>query len=302
MSSEVIQVYAREDKSYPEALRNIYGSPKIIFSKGNFSLLSEPCISIVGSRKASQYALMLAYELAHDLAKRGFTIVSGLAFGIDSAAHKGALDAAGKTAAVLGSGLGFHSGASNNQLRRLIEQKGLVLTEYAHTMPALKYHFVARNRIVSGLSLGTIVVEAAEASGSLITADFAAEQGREVMACFGRSGTVEARGSNYLIKCGAHPVENADDVCNVLAGKLLSFSPFALRRVEKKTRVSRPTEPKLDKTEVNSHSAPQNSVLTLDEYMFEHQLELGSALEQIADEVLAGRLKELPGQRYQIIG
>lgn len=290
-----VTVISYGDSNYPEALSNIFGPPKTLFAKGNLSFLQGPSISIVGARKASEYAQKLAYELAHDLAKRGFVIVSGLAYGIDSAAHRGALAASGKTVAVLGSGLGQHARASNNQLRTALEEKGLVLSEYQHDMPGLRYHFVARNRIVSGLSLATIVVEAAEASGSLITADFAAEQGREVMACFGRSASVETRGSNFLIKCGAHPVESADDVCNVLSGKFPHFHPLALRRAK-----VRPKEAKLDKRVSPSHSSAA-IILTLDEYMAEHQLTLVDALEKISDEVLAGSMKELPGQRYQVL-
>ncbi|MFC1890684.1 DNA-processing protein DprA [Thermodesulfobacteriota bacterium] len=210
-----VDIIPFEDLSYPKALRNIYDSPSILFRRGA-DCLDGPCVAVVGSRKPTRYGIRMAGELAGGLARRGFTIVSGMAYGIDSAAHRGALEAGGKTVAVFGSGVDVVYPKSNRSLCSRILENGAVLSEYVMgTMPQGR-HFPARNRIISGLSLGVVVVEAAERSGSLITAFLGLEQNREVYAVPGPADATYSRGTNWLIKQGAKLVQSVDDVINEL--------------------------------------------------------------------------------------
>ncbi len=200
------------EESYPQKLKNIYDPPIALYYKGklesdNFS------IAVVGSRRTTGYGSKTAGRLSYDLAMRGVTIVSGLARGIDSIAHKGCLDAGGKTIAVLGSGIDNIYPPENTRLfNEIVDSEGLILSEYPPGMPPLQHNFPARNRIISGISSGVIVIEAAKRSGSLITAGCALEQGREVFAVPGNIDCVYSMGTNQLIKEGAKLVLNATDV------------------------------------------------------------------------------------------
>jgi DNA processing protein len=174
-------------------------------------------VAIVGARRGGRYGLELARSLAADLAGRGFCIVSGLALGIDSAAHRGALDAGGRTAAVLGSGLARVQPRTNLRLAEdIVDGGGVLITEYPPDRPGARHQFPERNRLISGLCEGVVVIEASAGSGSLITAGFAMEQGREVMAMPGTPGLPNSAGANRLLKEGAALVENADDVLDAL--------------------------------------------------------------------------------------
>lgn len=199
------------EEHYPTLLKNIYDPPPILYYKGKM-LFNDLCISIVGSRKASYYGLKMAEKIAYELASLGVTIVSGMARGIDTYAHKGALQARGKTIAVLGCGVDVIYPLENRELMREIEKNGLVLSEYPLSTLPKANNFPARNRIISGLSLGTIVIEAGQKSGSLITANFALEQGREVYALPGNIDNQTSKGSNNLIKEGAKVVTNSEDI------------------------------------------------------------------------------------------
>ncbi|MBQ8300165.1 MAG: DNA-processing protein DprA [Clostridia bacterium] len=170
------------DKNYPEALKNIYDPPITLFYKGDIKLANTDCVSIVGSRNASTYGRETAFKIGKDLAQKGYTIVSGMAQGIDTEAHRGALDAEGKTIAVVGTGLDRVYPLENYKLCKKIEEKGLVLSEYVVGTRPDAMNFPARNRIISGLSDNLIVVEAARRSGALITVDLALEQGKNVYA------------------------------------------------------------------------------------------------------------------------
>lgn len=199
------------DATYPELLRHIPDPPPLLYLYGHL----EPDaahIAIVGSRKATAYGRTSARQLARQLAEQGMVVVSGMARGIDTAAHQGALEASGRTVAVLGSGLKRIYPAENRTLFDHIAKNGAVLSEYALDAEPEAHHFPQRNRVISGLSLGTIVVEAAQRSGSLITARLAAEQGREVYAVPGSIHASTARGTHALIQQGAKLVESAEDV------------------------------------------------------------------------------------------
>jgi DNA processing protein len=180
--------------------------------KGDAATLSQPSVAIVGSRAATPYGLEAASRLAGDLAAAGALVVSGLARGVDSAAHRGALEAGGQTAAVLGSGVDVVYPPEHEDLARAIAERGAVLSEWPPGTAPRAFHFPARNRIISGLSLAVVVVEAAEKSGSLITAGCALEQGRAVLAVPGNILSGRHRGCHGLIRDGAAVVESVDDI------------------------------------------------------------------------------------------
>jgi len=205
-----------DDPDFPRSLKQIDNPPALIFGMGHRKSLCEKCIAIVGSRKASTYGLKVCAYLAGALVKEGFTIVSGLALGIDSCAHKAALDYGGLTVAVKGCGLDVGYPQKNVRLSHRIVDSGAVITEFFPGVIAEPGNFPARNRIISGLSLGVIVVEAGVKSGSLITAYLALEQGKEVMAIPGNIYSYGSKGCHKLIKEGAALVESVNDVLDAL--------------------------------------------------------------------------------------
>ena len=214
-------VFTLADADYPRALLEIADPPLVLYAKGRLDLLSAPCLAIVGSRNASAQGASDACQFAASLATSGWSIVSGLALGIDAAAHRGALDAAaaGSTAstiAVIGTGADLVYPARNRALAHEIAAAGCILSEYALGTPATAANFPRRNRLISGLARGVLVIEAAARSGSLITARMAAEQGREVFAIPGSIHSPLARGCHQLIRQGAKLVESAADVLEEL--------------------------------------------------------------------------------------
>jgi DNA processing protein len=202
---------------YPALLEQLPDLPQALYVNGDPDTLHLPAIAIVGSRNPTRGGLDNAYRFARHLARTGFCIVSGLAQGIDAAAHRGALDADGSTVAVLGHGLDQIYPAANTSLAASIALKGALISEYPLGTPPRRGHFPERNRLISGLSLGTLVVEAAKRSGSLITARLAGDQGREVFAIPGSIHNPMARGCHQLIRQGARLVESADDILSELA-------------------------------------------------------------------------------------
>lgn len=207
------QIITPDDENYPARLREICDYPAVIYADGDTNLLSECLpIAMVGTRKASGYGVRVASTLASMLAKAGLTVVSGGALGIDSAAHTGAMYAGGKTVAVLGCGIGTDYLRENEAMRHEISKNGVLITEYPPFTAASKFTFPKRNRIISGMSIGTVVVEAGERSGSLITARLAVEQGRDVFAVPGDVFSSAFSGANKLIHDGAKPVFTARDI------------------------------------------------------------------------------------------
>jgi DNA processing protein len=204
-----------EDPGYPRYLREIFDAPPVLYCAGRPEVLEDPAVAIVGSRRPTPYGRALAEKLAGELASRGCAIVSGLAVGIDACAHWGAIRN-GRTIAVLGSGLDILYPRVNSGLAEKIMERGAVLTEFPLGTQPLQRNFPVRNRIISGLALGLVVVEAAERSGSLISASFALDQGREVMAVPGSVTSELSRGTNGLIKAGAGLVETWEDVAGEL--------------------------------------------------------------------------------------
>lgn len=206
----------RDDPGYPRLLATIPDPPDELWINGRPDLLSAEAVAIVGSRNASQYALEIAASLAFDLARCGLVVVSGMARGVDGAAHRGALEAGGATVAVLGSGVNVAYPDEHADLLLKIASTGAVVSELPPGTPPLAHHFPRRNRIISGLSRAVVVIEAGEKSGSLITARCALEQGRDVMAVPGNALSGRNRGSHALLKDGAKLVEGVDDILEEL--------------------------------------------------------------------------------------
>jgi DNA processing protein len=210
----------RDDPAFPSRLRAIASSPLALYVVGDTSVLQTPQVAIVGARSASAQGLDNARAFAAELARRGLTITSGLALGVDGAAHAGALDAGGQTIAICGNGLDRVYPARHRELAHRIASGGALVSELAPGTPPRPEHFPRRNRLISGLALGVLVVEAARESGSLITARLAAEQGREVFAIPGSIHNPMSRGCHALIREGARLVETADDILEELAPQL----------------------------------------------------------------------------------
>ena len=215
-----IKMIPFSDAAYPASLRAIADPPPLLYVKGELRDNDSKAVAIVGSRSASDYGRRIARDLARGLVSFGLTVVSGMARGIDGMAHESALQAGGRTLAVLGSGVDRAYPPEHETLYRRISESGAVISELPMGARPIAFNFPARNRLISGLSLGVVVVEATEKSGSLITAGLAAEQGREVFAVPGEAGASRSRGSHRLIRQGAKLVESVDDIIEEIAPQL----------------------------------------------------------------------------------
>jgi len=208
----MVRTISIDDQEYPKILKNIHKPPRELYINGSFKEEDSNAIAIVGSRRATAYGLEMAERIAFDTASRGVTVVSGMARGIDSAAHRGAIKAKGRTIAVMGSGHGHIYPTENKKLYDEIAELGAVITEFENDVAPLPRNFPIRNRIISGLSLGLVVVEAARNSGALITAGYALEQNREVFAVPGKISSATSAGTHDLIKDGARLIQSVDDI------------------------------------------------------------------------------------------
>jgi DNA processing protein len=209
-----VRFLARSDPSFPVLLGAIHDPPPGLFVRGEagVTLLSRPAVAIVGARACSAYGRQIARSLGRDLAAAGLVVVSGLARGVDAEAHRGALETSGATVAVLGCGIDRDYPAAHGELAKQVATTGLVVSEYAPGVEPAPWRFPARNRIVAGLSAATVVVEARERSGALITADFALEEGRDVLAVPGEITSALSAGTNALLRLGATPITCVQDV------------------------------------------------------------------------------------------
>jgi len=220
---------SRRGPGYPALLRAIPDPPPVLWLRGEAppALLARPSVAIVGARACSSYGRSVARTLGRELAAAGLVVVSGLARGIDGEAHRGALDAGGITVAVLGCGIDRDYPAAHRDLAGRIAERGLIVSEYEPGIEPAPWRFPARNRIIAGLCLATVVVEARERSGALITADFALEDGREVMAVPGEITSAVSAGSNALLRLGATPVTAAADVLEAYGIEIVAEAPEA---------------------------------------------------------------------------
>jgi len=208
----------RDDANYPHLLNQIADPPPVLYVQGRVELLRSPCMAIVGSRAATGYGRRSAFSLARDLASAGVTVVSGLALGIDGEAHSGALSIQGATIGVLGCGLDTVYPRQNSGLYEQIRKRGLLVSEYLLGTRPEGFRFPARNRIIAGMSHGVVVVEAARKSGSLITAEMALDEGRDVFAVPGQIDSFKSGGTHWLLQQGAKLVQSADDILVELGG------------------------------------------------------------------------------------
>jgi len=285
------------DEEYPSLLKEIADPPIVLYGRGDLSLFKIPAIAIVGCRHASVYGMTTAERLAQDLAQYPLSIVSGLAKGIDTAAHRGALRAQGKTIAVLGTGLKHVYPAENKKLFDVIAREGLLLSEFPMAMPPRAYHFPRRNRIVSGLSLGVIVVEAAKRSGALITADLALEQGRDVFAVPGKIDAASAQGVNDLIKQGAKLISCGQDVLDELGlawqpQKESGSSTFSAAGIPSQNDASGPEEKVL--------SFLSKDPVTLDTLCQQSGLSMTQLCNILLNLELKGAVRQMPGKLFVI--
>jgi DNA processing protein len=278
------------DPTYPEPLREIHDPPMVLYIKG----LEIPCkstfVAIVGSRNSTPYGLKTAENLAQGLARRGLGVVSGLARGIDSAAHWGCLAGRGFSVGVLGTGIDGVYPQSNKKLFDAMVEKGAVITEFPLKTPPEPKNFPIRNRLISGLSRGVIVVEATMKSGSLITASVALEQSREVFAVPGSVHSFKSTGCHFLIKQGAKLVENADDVLDELG---LNYTHAA-----KKDSYTEPALPPLEDNEKRVYDLIGDYPVHIDDIVREGNLEPGTASAVLMRMELKGIVRQLPGKLF----
>ena len=272
------------DDAYPKALLEIADPPTLLYVRGNPALLQKCALAVVGSRNATPQGVQTAENFARALAGKGLCIVSGLALGIDAAAHRGALAAGGETIAVIGTGADRIYPARNKELALAIAERGAIVSEFPLGTPSIATNFPRRNRIISGLSRGVLVVEAAPESGSLITARLAAEQGREVFAIPGSIHSPVARGCHKLIKQGAKLVETATDILEELGSYI------------------EPAKPEIAPEETDDHpilAALGHDPCSLDDLAERTGLSADQLLPELLLLELAGRIATLPGNRYQ---
>ena len=291
------------DPMYPQSLREIFDPPVVLFTRGRLELLDSVKLSVVGTRRPTPYGVAVAERLSSDLARAGLTIVSGMARGVDSAAHKAALAAEGNTAAVFGCGIDVLYPSDNRKLMSEIASKGLLISEFPMGAPAYPQNFPIRNRIVSGLSSGVLVVEGAQYSGSSITARLALDQGREVFAVPGNITSKMSWGPNLLIKQGAKLVQEWNDI-------VVELPPDDRRRLADDCRARLGAEPQpelpLEPENPNSkisrelmNSLKHDVPVQLDELI--DRLETHSSSEIIAalfELELSGMVKQLPGKSF----
>jgi len=216
-----IRIMTLDDHDYPEALKKLPDAPPVLYIKGSVIDGDLNAIAIVGTRRPTNYGITVAEQMGYELASSGFTIVSGMARGIDTMAHKGALRACGRTIAVLGSGIDIPYPSANKSLKNAIASSGALISEFPLSTPPNKEHFPRRNRIISGLSLGVLVIEATLDSGSMITVRYALDQGKEVFAIPGNITSKRSAGTNRLIKQGAKLVESVQDIVEEISPQLV---------------------------------------------------------------------------------
>ena len=291
------EVLVLSDPRYPMLLRETYDPPIVLYSLGDIEgALAQPAVAIVGSRRCSTYGRNIAEKLSRELAERGVTIISGLARGIDSAAHRGALEGKGLTVAVMGTGLDAVYPKDNRKLAETISAHGALVTEFPLGTPPLSQNFPFRNRVISGLALGVMVVEGAERSGSLITSRLAYEQGRDVFAVPGNITSAKSFGPNYLIKDGAKLVQTWVDVVEEFPAELKAAIISAERgefRVEhvRKDPLSEAERRLLAKLKVDESTH-------IDQLISTSGLARGDLMCALLTLEMADRVRQLPGKSF----
>jgi len=279
-----------KEDAYPKRLKYIYDPPALLYVRGALKKEDELAVAIVGSRKTSPYGRWITERVSQELARRGVTVVSGMARGIDSAGHKGAISGGGRTIAVLGCGVDVVYPSENRNLFHQIIDRGAILSEFPMGSPPEGGHFPRRNRIISGLSIGVVVVQASAESGSLITASYALEQGREVFAVPGNVGAEGSRGTNRLIKEGAKLVETSEDI-------LEEILPQWTGERERIQEVEPPWKD-LDKEELTLYQLLGESPMHIDVIIRESRFDPGRVSSLLLNLELKGLISQWPGKCF----
>jgi len=284
--SKEINIITLNSPDYPENLKNIYDPPPFLYVKGSFIEGDKNSVAVVGSRNASEYGIKVTQEISRHLASLGITIVSGMARGIDSAAHMAAIQGGGRTVAVLGSGLDVIYPPENKRLFEKITENGAVVSEYPLGTRPNSYNFPPRNRIISGFSLGVLVVEASPKSGSLITAKLALDQGRDVYAVPGNVYSYKAKGTHSLLKSGAKLVDNANDIVEELN--------ITVKPIKENKNVIQGLSPELLKI----YDIFQDEPIHIDHIIIKTGFSSGRISALLLDLELSEILKQLPGKMF----
>ncbi|MBI5740202.1 MAG: DNA-protecting protein DprA [Nitrospirae bacterium] len=288
-----VRLIAGNNPAYPEALKRIHGAPPVLYVKGELKEADKYAVAIVGSRTATEYGAQMAEKISRTLASSGLTVVSGMARGIDSVSHTAALRARGRTIAVLGSGLDMPYPPENRGLMSAIASSGAVVSEFPFGTKPEKENFPRRNRIISGLSLGVVVIEATLDSGSLITASYALEQNREVFSVPGNVTSGGSRGTNDLIKKGAKLIESAEEVIEDLGPQIKGV----LR--ERKISSHKPL-PALTGDEKALYDSLGDAPKHIDSIIREMNMPTARALSVLLSLELKGVVRQMQGKRFSL--
>jgi len=295
-----IRIITFNDTEYPESLKQIDSPPMLLYCKGFVDPNDRYAVAIVGSRMMTEYGRRVAEKIASELSNCGLTIVSGMAKGIDTISHKSALKAGGRSIAVLGSGLDRPYPFENNELFRVLSKSGCVLSEFAMGTPPNKENFPRRNRLISGLSLGVIVIEATKESGSLITANYALEQNKEVFAVPGNITSKSSSGTNELIKKGAKLVQVVDDILEELHPHLAGLKEYSLKILSKKTTTVN-NLPEISDDEKNILSVIGNDLVHIDIISRKLNLVPTRLHPLLLDLEIKGLIRQTEGNKFCII-
>ena len=289
----IIKQITTEEEVYPKLLSQIHDPPKKLYCRGNISLLNSSCLAVVGTRKLTSYGKDTAQQIVRDLANNGFTIVSGLALGIDAIVHQATIDCGGKTIAVLGGGVGDENiGPRTNfhLAQNILKNDGLLISEYSDKEKIFASNFAIRDRIISGLSLGVLVIEADEKSGALITAKCALDQNRDVFAVPGSVLSPKSVGPNTLIQSGAKLVMNAYDIINEYHENLQLFSDK-----KKNVLTKNPTEKKI------IDLLDEHGILFVDDIIRKSGMETSAIAVSLSMLEIRGTIKHLGNGKYRKI-
>jgi DNA processing protein len=283
------EVLTWQDEDYPGRLREVNGSPPVLYVRGDLLPEDEWAVAIVGTRRMTSYGRQIAEKVARTMASSGVTVVSGLARGVDAVAHRAALDAGGRTLAVLGSGIDRIYPPEHKRLAEKISNRGALISDYPFGTPPEAFNFPPRNRIISGLSMAVVVIEAGTRSGALITASFAADQGRDVFAVPGNINAPQSKGANALIQKGARPMLDPRDILEAL--NLTKITEY---------RTARTVLPS-DAKEAQMFNILANEPLHVDDISSQTELPIEEVTATLALMELKGMVRQVGGMRYMAL-
>ncbi len=286
-----IEILTLDDPRYPGLLREIFAPPPVLYAKGRFDCFDTPGVAVVGTRRPSSYGLQATSDLVTELVRNRITIVSGLALGIDTCAHQKCLDNDAPTIAVLGCGIDIIYPSSNRAMANKILQRGVILSEFSLGTPPETFNFPRRNRIISGLSVGTLVIEAGRKSGALITANYANQQGRDVFAVPGSIFSERSAGTNELLKNGAIVVCRCEDI-------LETMTTLTLKTAPNRKHIPSVKHDFLNETEKSIYQALSHDGIRLDQISEKTGKSVPDIMNILLNMELRGCIRQLPGQLF----